>query len=158
MQIYWIIGTFRLESDQYQAFSKRGIERVVPFQDGVHLGQEHKHSGKQAAGGVKTKNQERGRDQILLHKCASWAVHRTSHRLHAGSEVLCRAQFQGAEANLVYGPVSDTQMVAVVHQIAIKMMVVCITFKEKLLNQDEIPILDKGHNGLPFLQVLQINV
>lgn len=36
-KIYRFFGQVRLESDRYQAFGQRGIERAVPFQDGIHL-------------------------------------------------------------------------------------------------------------------------
>lgn len=122
------------------------------------MGQEHKHSGKQAAGDIKAKNQGGGRNQILFHQRIIGAVHRTSRCLHAGSAVLFRAQFQGAEASIGDGTSSR-------HANGCRGTTKLHGYDGRVLHAQRRAVeprwnshpLGKGHNGLPVLQILQRN-
>ena len=84
------------------------------------------------------------------------AVHRTGRCLHAGTAVLCRAQFQGAEANPGDEQIPDTQMAAVASPNCAKHDGWVLHAQRKAFEpRRNTHPLGKGHNGFSVLQVLQ---
>lgn len=97
-------------------------------------------------------------DGCLVAKCFIGAIHPTGHSLHAGTEVLCRAQLQGAEADTGDGPVPDTQMATVAPPNCTEHDGWVLYTQRKTVEPRRVahPV-GKGHYGFPFLQVLQRN-
>ena len=87
-----------------------------------------------------------------------WGSTQNKQLPYAGSKVLCRAQFQGAEANPGYGPNPDAKMVALVPPNCTKYdgWVLCTQIKAVEPGRNTHSV-GKGHNGFPVLQVLQRN-